>query len=193
VAELRSGRDHCGAASAARARLDHDPVVLLLARFHAAAGPDRGGDDGQVCRLPGPARRAADEHGAHVHRGAHVRSELGSALARRPGPIRRCVAGRPAGLVRGGDGPPVRRAPGGGRLAGLQRDAAIRRGHAGRDRRGLGPDHQGRGARGRRSPAVLRRRRGLGGRDQRPRQRVPADGHGAAVRLPRPACLPGGG
>ena len=60
-----------------------------------------------------------------------------------------------------------------------------------RDRRGLGADHQGRGPRGRRPPAVLARRRRLGHRGHRRRQRLPADRHSRDGRLPRPAHLPG--
>src|ERR1700726_3180609 len=49
-----------------------------------------------------------------------------------------------------------RRFPPGRRLAGFQRDAALRRrGHRSRGRGQLGADHQGRGTRGRRRPAVL--------------------------------------
>ena len=46
-----------------------------------------------------------------------------------------------------------------------------------RDRRRLGADHQGRGARGRRPAAVLARRRRLGHRGHRHRQRLPARRH----------------
>ena len=173
--------------------LTDDQVVLFLARLHAGAGRHRREDDRPVRRLPRPARRAADEHGAHVHRRAHVRAELGPALAGRPRPVRRRVDGRAAGLVRRGDGAPVRLAPGRGRLAGLQRDAAVRRRPGGaRDRRGVGADRAGRGARGRRAPAVLARRRRLGHRGDRAGKRVPARRRRPAVRLPRPARVPGG-
>jgi hypothetical protein len=56
----------------------------------------------------------------------------------------------------GRDGPPLPRAPRGRGLAGLQRDAALRRvGHRPRDRLDVGAHHQGRGPGGRRAPAVL--------------------------------------
>ncbi len=78
--------------------------------------------------------------------------ELGSALAGRPRPVRRRLDGRTAGLVRRRDDAPVRAAPGRGRLAGLQRDADLRRRPGGAPGRGrMGPDHQGRGARSRRA------------------------------------------
>jgi len=44
-------------------------------------------------------------------------------------------------------------------------------------RAGVGRDHQERGPRGRRPPAVLPRRRRLGDRGARPRQRLPAHRH----------------
>ena len=192
VAQLRPGCDPRGTAGTARARADHDQVVLLLARLHAGAGRHRRGHDRQVRRLPQPACRTGHEHGPDVHRRSHVGTELGSRLAGRPRPVLRRVDGRAAGLVRRGDGAPVRRAPRGSRLAGLQRDAAVRRrpGVA-RSRGRLGPDHQGRGARGRRPPAVLARRRRLGHRGDRPRQRIPARRCRLHLRLRRPARVPG--
>ena len=110
----------------------------------------------------------------------------------RPPPVQRRLDGRPAGLVRRRDGAPLPSAPRGRGLAGLQRDAALRRvGHRPRDRRDLGADHQGRGPRGRRAPAVLAGRRRLGHRGHRQRQRLPPDRRIGTDRLPRPAHLPG--
>ena len=62
--------------------------------------------------------------------------------------------------------------------------------HRSRDRRGLGADHQGRGPRGRRPAAVLARRRRLGDRGHRGRQRLPPGRHIRHIRFPRPAHLP---
>ena len=91
------------------------------------------------------------------------------------------------------DRPPLRRAPGGRRLAGLERDAAVRRAARratrsprGRARRRGGP-RDGSGA------ADLPRRRGVGARGLRRRQRLLAARSRAARRLRRPARLPDAG
>ena len=192
VAQLRPVGHRRGAGRAQAPRPDHDQVVLLLARLHARPVRDRRDDDGALRRLPGPAQRPGPADHPHLHRRPHVRRELGPRLARRQGPVRGRVAGRPAGLVRGGDGAPLRGPPGRRGLAGVQRDAAVRRReHRPQDRRHLGADHQGRGARGRRPPAVLARRRRLGHRGHRQRQRLQARRGVAARRLPRAAHLPG--
>ena len=95
--------------------------------FMPGAVRDRRGRCGALRRLPRRAQRAGPADHPHLHRRPHVRRELGPRLARRPGPVRGRVDGRPPGLVRRGDGAPLRGPPGRRRLAGLQRDAAVRR------------------------------------------------------------------
>ena len=118
------------------------------------------------------------EHGPHVHRRPHVRGELGSGLAGgRDLYTDVWMVGRQAWFA----GEMVRRFGPHPAVAGwlVSNEMPIYGGDHGaaRDRRRLGADHQGRGARGRRPPAVLARRRRLGHRGDRPRERVPARRH----------------
>ena len=160
--------------------------------FMPGAGAHRRADDRQVRRLPRPARRGGHDHGAHVPGRPHVRGELGPRLAERARPVLRRLDGGPRGVVRRGDGPPVRQPPGRVRLARLQRDADLRRrGQPPRDGQRVGPAHHRRHPGGGRHPAGLARRRGVGHRGQRGGQRLLGGGLRAPVRFPRTARLPG--
>ncbi len=128
-----------------------------------------------------------------VPRRPHVRRELGPGVAAGPRPVPRRLDGRAAGVARRRDRAALRRPPGRRRLARLERDAAVRRP---RDRgrgRGVGAARRPGRPRCRRDPAALARRRCVGGRDDRRRQRLLAPCARAARRLRRAARVPDGG
>ena len=145
-----------------------------------------------VQRFPGRACGAGARDDPHVHRRAHVRRELGPALAAGSRPLSRCLARGPAGVVRPGDRATVPPA-GGRRLAPLERDAALRWAREHRGRHGLGSHpHAGRAGR-RRDAAGLGRRRSLGRGGLRRGQRLLAESPRAARRLLRPPLVPDAG
>ena len=66
----------------ARARLQHHPLVLLLAGLHAGTRDPRRAGARPVRRLPRRSRRGGAGHDPDLHRRPHVGRELGSGLAR---------------------------------------------------------------------------------------------------------------
>ena len=161
--------------------------------FVPVAGSPRRRRRRPLRRLPRRARGARARDDPDVRRRAHVRRELGSALATREGPLPRRLARLPAGLARRGDRGPVRRASGDRRLARLERDAPVRGRRDERGDHGVGATDRSGGPLGGGEPADLARGRRLGRRGVRPRQRLLAARARAAGRLRRAARVPDAG
>ena len=123
-------------------------------------------------------------HDPDLHRRPHVRARTGippGGAAATCTPTSGWSAGRPGSPARwSAASARTPRSRAGWSPTRCRSTAATR--HRPRDRRHLGADHQGRGARGRRPPAVLARRRRLGHRGHRQRQRLPARRRAAAHR-----------
>ena len=178
-----------------RARLQRHALILLLAGLHAGARAARRGGSPSVRRLSRRPSRTPAWARSRPSSSATCWGELGSRLAGGSRPVSRPLARVAAGLVRGGDRAEVRRALRNRRVAGLERDAAVRRARDERRDRSSGdaPSRPAPYARPGRIPADLTRRRSLGHRGLGRRQRLLTSRSCAARRLRRPARVPDAG
>ena len=174
-----------------RPRADHDPVVLLLARLHARPSEidetlsarfadflDRHAEQGMPPSRPSSSATCPARTGTRPGAAAATSTRTCGWSAARPG--------SPAEMTRRFAGHPA--------VAGwlVSNEMPIYGGSATDHETvaGLGADHQGRGPRGRRPPALLDRRRRLGRRGHRRGQRLPARRHRRIVDFLGPHVYP---